>query len=149
MFSVLPRSFYLCMIFAILSSLAAILGFPALVGVHGHARTHTHTHTRCHQSLIPHVLYFIVFVSLACEKFAELSYGMVESIVILQCSTCLCWQPFCTFKEHKYSLLAAVSCAVTGTWHSAVPHSWCNGILTGFFFQGPDRWQSDGVRSGL
>ena len=114
--------------------------------------THTFTLTRVHQNIIPHVFYCMVFVNLACEKFSELTYGTVESIVIFPLSTHPFWQLFFTFKERQYSLPAEVSSpllAVTGTWRCAVPHNWCNAILAGFFFQGPYRWKPDAARSGL
>jgi len=126
----------------IFSFVAAILGFPALVGVHAHTHIHPLTLTRVHQNIIPHVFYYMVFVNLACKKFSELPYSIVESIVMFQRCSHLFWQPFCTFKEQQYSLLAEVSSplsAVTGTWRSSVPHNWYNAILTGFFFQGPNR----------
>jgi hypothetical protein len=124
------------MIFAIFSCLAAILGFPALVGgACARTRAHTHTHKGpSEHNLSCFLLYGVCKFGMweVCRTYIQ----HVESIGVFQRSTHLFWQPFCTFKEQQYSLLAEMSSpllAVTGTWSTAMPHNWCNVILTGFF----------------
>ena len=83
MFPVFPRSFYRG-IFDFCYFFLAQLPFQVFLLWWWCMHTHTHTLTRVHQIIIPHVFYYMVFVNLACEESAELTYNIVESIVIFQ-----------------------------------------------------------------